>query len=293
MKRLVALLMIVCSVLTSVPLEAFAEETTEVSDTTFSLGEIGGYLATNVKTVENLYADRKFTARYGFGFAAENGNNLIDKLKGANSTVVGDNNVKNGPDRMIINRNGSITWIQDKYYSSASKSVSAAFDDVSGVYRYIDGSGRPMMLEVPSDQYEAAVRLMSDKIKKGYVPGVTDPNEAESLVKKGNLTYKQAVNLAKAGTFESLKYDATKGTVGAVCATGIGFAIDYACCILNGLDPKVALKEAGLNGIKTGGVVFATYVISSQIARTGAANALVPTAEAISKALGDDVCRGI
>lgn len=54
-----------------------------------------------------------------------------------------------------------------------------------------------------------------------------------------------------------------------------------------------ALKNASLNELKTGGIVFATYVISSQLSRTGVANALVPTAEAIAKALGDDVCEAI
>ena len=66
---------------------------------------------------------------------------------------------------------------------------------------------------------------------------------------------------------------------------------------MNGLDAEDALKNAGLNGLKTGGVVFATYVISSQLAKTGLANslsnALIPTAEAITKTFGDDVCKAI
>ena len=73
--------------------------------------------------------------------------------------------------------------------------------------------------------------------------------------------------------------------------------IDYVCCIMNGLESENALKSAGLNGLKTGGVVFATYVISSQLAKTGMAqglsDALVPTAEAILKTFGDDVGKAI
>lgn len=295
MKRMIATILFLCIVLTSTPMEVLANEigTEENVDETHSIGEVGGYLSANIKTVEKLYADRKFTTKNGFGFAAERGNNLIDNIKGSDATVVGDNNAKNGADRMIVNRDGSITWIQDKYYSSASGSVNAAFDDVSGLYRYIDGNGNPMQLEVPSDQYDDAVKIMRDKIEKGLVPGITNSDEATSLVRKGHLTYKQAVNLAKAGTVESLTYDSVNGVVMATYATGITFAIDYACCILNGLEPEAALKDAGLNGIKSGGVVFATYVISSQIAKTGATNALVPTAEAIAKSLGDDVCRVI
>lgn len=296
--RIVSFVLCLVLSLGLLPAEALATEPTtltpdELVEQTNSLGELGGYLAGNALTTANLYAERKFSGRTGFGFAAERGNNLIDKLKGLDATVVGDNNAKNGPDRMIINRDGSITWIQDKYYSSARGSVDAAFDDASGLYRYIDADGKPMLLEVPSDQYDDAVKLMRSKIENGLVPGVTDPDEAANLIRKGNLSYKQAVNIAKAGTVESLIYDSATGAVTATCAAGISFVIDYTCCRLNGVAPEAALKNAGLNGLKTGGVVFATYVISSQLSKTGLTNALVPTAEAIAKALGKEVCEAI
>lgn len=290
-----------------IPIHSFAMEIVESSESetvdvgivteefekTNSLGEIEGYLAGNAITTANLFAEYKFSQPTGFGFAAERGNNLIDNLKGINASVVGDDNAANGPDRKIINRDGSITWIQDKYHSSASSSVDDAFDDVTKLYKYVDGDGIPMQLEVPSDQYDDAVELMRNKIENNLVPGVTDPDEATNLVRKGNLTYQQAKNIAKAGTVDSLKYDATNGTITAVSAVGISFVIDFTCCMLNGADVEDALKNAGLNGLKTGSVVFATYVISSQLAKTGLSNALVPTAEAIAKALGDDVCEAI
>ena len=275
------------------PLQGLAEEVSSTTTPTNSIGELNGYLSGNALAINQWYTDRKFNYEQGHGFAAERGNNLIDTLRGNHSTVVGDDNAAHGPDRMIINRDGSITWIQDKYYSSASGSVNAAFDDTTGLYRYIDSDGNPMKLEVPADQYDEAVRLMRKKIAKGQVPGVTDPDEAASLVKKGGLTYKQAVNLTKAGTVESLTYDAVHGTITAAYAAGISFAIDYTCGILNGVEPSDAVKNAGMNGLKTGSVVFATYVISSQLIKAGTANALVPTAEAIAKSLGKDVCEAI
>lgn len=76
---------------------------------TNSIGEIGGYLAGNAITTKYLFAEHKFNLPTGFGFAAERGNNLIDRLHGINASVVGDNNAANGPDRRIINRDGSIT----------------------------------------------------------------------------------------------------------------------------------------------------------------------------------------
>ena len=130
-----------------------------------------------------------------------------------------------------------------------------------------------MQLEVPADQYDKAVELMKKKIESGKVKGVTDGSEAENLVRKGNVTYAQAKNIAKAGTIDSLKYDAANGVITASCAVGISFALDYAVCKLNGYDTNTALKDSAINGLKTGSVVFASYVISAQITKTGAANA--------------------
>ena len=298
-RKIIAVLLCLCISLSAVPLQVFAAETTgktidAESKPTNSLGQIGGYLIGNSMTTSKLFAEHKFSGPTGFGFAAERANNLIDQFKGLNSSVVGDDNLANGPDRKIINRDGSIIWIQDKYGSMASNSVNMAFD-ADGMYRYIDGKGNAMQLEVPADQYDEAVKLMRKKIENGQLKnaGITDPDEAINIVRKGHLTFKQAVNVAKAGTIDSLLYDSVNGVITASCAAGISFALDYACCRLNGIDPEGALKNAGLNGLKTGGVVFATYVISSQLAKTGLSNALIPTSEAIAKSLGKEVCDAI
>lgn len=305
MKKIISLLLCISTLFSIVPVKPVAAEDNNATENenpiteidcfeqTNTIGEIGGYLSGNAITASHLFAERTFNYAGGTGFAAERGNNLIDIFKGQNASVVGDDNAANGPDRKIINRDGSITWIQDKYFPTASGSVNDAFDETTGLYRYMDGNDVPMKLEVPANQYDDAVKLMQDKIKNGKVPGISDPDEAANLVRKGNLTYKQAKNIAKAGTVDSLKYDAANGVITAGCAAGISFVIDFTCCMLNGAEVKDALKNAGLNGLKTGGVVFATYVISSQLAKTGATKAFIPTAEAIAKALGDEVCEAI
>ena len=53
----------------------------------------------------------------------------------------------------------------------------------TGLYRYIDGDGNPMQLEVPADQHTKAIESMRTKIKEGRVPGVTDPDDAENLIR--------------------------------------------------------------------------------------------------------------
>lgn len=99
----------------------------------------------------------KFQAAQGHGFAAEQANNLYDILTGKDAKIVGGDNAKDGPDRMV---NG--VSIQTKYCHDAASSVQAAFEN--GQYRYVNADGSPMQLEVPADQYEKAVELMASAL---------------------------------------------------------------------------------------------------------------------------------
>ncbi len=204
----------------------------------------------------------RFNARQGAGYAAEQGNNLIDTLHGRKVDPIGDNLAKNGADRSV---NGQL--IQTKYYQTAQQSVNSAFGK-DGQYKYLD-NGKPMQLEVPSDQYEKAVDIMRKKIAEGKVPGTTDPNDAEKLVRKGNITYRQSVQLAKAGTIESLTFDAVHGAVIAANTFGIATTITFAKALWDGEEPHKAMDMAMYNGFKMGGVAFGTSVLSAQLTRTG------------------------
>ncbi|HCQ7632095.1 TPA: hypothetical protein ACG5UY_005142, partial [Escherichia coli] len=120
-----------------------------------------------------------------------------DRVRLKNARILGDNNARNGADRLV-----SGTEIQTKYCSTAARSVGAAFDGQNGQYRYMGNNG-PMQLEVPRDQYAGAVETMRNKIREGKVPGVTDPAEASRLIRRGHLTYTQARNITRFGTIES------------------------------------------------------------------------------------------
>ena len=70
----------------------------------YTIGEVGGYLAGNMGTVNVLYSQRRFTQPYnGHAFAAERANNFMDNLTNLNTKarVVGEDNLKNGPDRIL------------------------------------------------------------------------------------------------------------------------------------------------------------------------------------------------
>ena len=57
--------------------------------------------------------------------------------------------------------------------------------------------GKPMQIEVPSDKkYDAAVKAMEEKIRKGQVKGVDNPEEAK-YSEKGHFMNRQKKILPK------------------------------------------------------------------------------------------------
>lgn len=222
--------------------------------------------STSAQLESAAHSDRltRFNARQGAGYAAEQANHLIDKLYGRDATILGDDNKLNGADRLVDGK-----LIQTKYWNTAQKSVGDAFSKSDGLYKYRDANGNPMQIEVPSEQYKKAVEIMRKKIAEGKVPGTTDPNDAEKLVRKGNVTYRQSVQIAKAGTIESLTFDAVHGVVIAANTFGIATTITFAKALWDGEKPHKAMDMAMYNGFKMGGIAFGTSVLSTQLTRTG------------------------
>lgn len=112
-----------------------------------------------ISEVENLnFESVAFNAAYGqdqtktgHGIYAEEVGAILDKLNGEKSTVVGRDNAKNGPDKLVDGNP-----VQCKFCKSAGSSVGACFkknpDTGKMEYRYFDiKSGNPMQVEVPAD----------------------------------------------------------------------------------------------------------------------------------------------
>lgn len=224
----------------------------------------------------------KFQAAQGHGFAAEQANNLYDILTGKDAKIVGGDNAKDGPDRMVNGVN-----IQTKYCHDAASSVQAAFEN--GQYRYVNADGSPMQLEVPADQYEKAVELMAKRIERGEVPGVTDPEQAKEIVRKGKFTYQQAVNITKFGTIESIAFDAVNGAIICTSAFGITAALTFAQHCWQGDPMDVAVEEAAYSGLQVGGAAFANSVITAQLMRTDLPKLLQGPTDVIVDLLGPKV----
>ena len=75
--------------------------------------------------VPKNYADNvKFGGERGHGFAAEKANHLKDVWTGKDAKLIGDDNAKNGADRLVDGVN-----IQTKYCSTGSKCISECFEN--------------------------------------------------------------------------------------------------------------------------------------------------------------------
>lgn len=252
------------------------------SSTIKAIREVPGVVYGNISSASTNYDMDKFVTPKGHGFAAEYGNTLCDKLQGKSADIVGFDNAKHGADRLVDG-----IQIQSKYCNSGSKCIQECFDKGQMKYTILEnGVKKPMEIEVPSDMYDDAVRAMENRIKNGEVPNTTNPEEAKIIVRKGHFTYKQAVNITKAGTIESITYDAVNGAITSIYPFGISTAMTFAVSVWNGDDIDIALEKATFTGLKVGGVAFMTSVLSSQLSRTALNSALVGTTDGIVSIIG-------
>lgn len=258
----------------------------ELSNALIDGAVIGELEALNLEAAVFNAAYGEDQSPVGHGIYAEEAGAILDKLSGEKATVVGRDNAKNGPDKIV---NGSP--VQCKFCKNAGSSIGACFKKNPNTgqteYRYFDiNSGKPMKVEVPADQYEKAVEAMRRRISSGQVPGITDPDMAADLVRKSKLTYAQAKNLAKAGTFESLTFDAATGVINCSFAAGISSLASFGITFWRTNDPKKARDAAIDTAINVFGPALAANILTNQIARTGLNKALIPISNKIVEQLG-------
>ena len=251
-----------------------------VGDESTDIGQSMGASAGNTSATRYIVEDvDRFVTPRGHGFAAEKMNDLYDKAHGHDAKVVGGDNAKNGADRIVDG-----IEIQTKYCKTGSKCVGECFEN--GKFRYINSDGKPMQVEVPSDKYDDAVRAMEERIKRGEVPGVTDPSEAKNIIRKGNFTYEQARNVARFGTVESITFDAVQGSIVAAYSFGISTAMNFAVSVWNGKPFDEAIKDSAAAGLKVGGTAFVTTVLASQMQRTALNSLLRGTTDQVVRVMG-------
>lgn len=237
-----------------------------------------GILGASMYNAANVYSDNvRMLGTRGHGIAAERANDLIDRVVGKDAFLVGDDNLKNGADRLV---NGEA--IQTKYCSTGAKAISECFED--GKFRYVL-DGKPMQIEVPKDKYEQAVQSLRDRIQRGDLNdlGITDPKQAEKIIRKGNISYKTAQRIAKAGAIEGITYDAAKGMVTGLQTFGVSATLSFATAIWRGEDADDALKLALSDGTAIFGRHVMQHVVTQQVGRTAIEKSLRPATDYVVK----------
>lgn len=203
----------------------------------------------------------------GHGFAAEDANNIADMLSGHEVEMPGRNNSLNGADRMVDGK-----LIQTKYCRNAHDSVAAAFNSDTGLYRY-----EGQVIEVPKEQYVEAIEQMRKKIIDGKVPGYTNPNDASKLIKRGSVTYRQAKNIAKSMTFDSLKFDAQTQAISTASSFGISFVITAGLGLMkchSSEDRLSVIQNALIQGFNNGTITMSSGILNMQFLRTNAGRSM-------------------
>ena len=243
------------------------------------VAEVAGRAVAVNESAKHVADHVVLNAEQGHGYAAEKANHLVDTLLGRNSEIVGGDLAKHGPDKLVDG-----VYIQTKYCKTGSSCVAQCFED--GTLKYVNADGTPMVIEVPSDKYDAAVQAMESRIEKGQVPGVTDPARAKDIVRRGHFTYEQARNIARFGTIEGLTYDAVNGVRVAGFAGGVSALLHFGVSVWRGEDIDVAMKGAVRAGLSVGGTAWVSSIIAAQLGRTSLEQGLRGATDWVVRQLG-------
>lgn len=187
--------------------------------------------------------------RSGHGEAAEYANNVFDKLKFKSVESVGtgfSNQDLRGQGVNAVDRISNGVKIQSKYCKTPETTIKS----------FLNGNyPSDVALEVPKDQYQQ----VKETLKKTH---------SEIKVVKGNVTYKYAENVCKAGTIPSLTTDALAGVQAAIPGASISFIMVFAEATWNGMSFKEASKVSGKAAAKTLAIGTAVYAGGQQFSKT-------------------------
>jgi len=275
---------------------AYSHDQSVRNATNFRAGAVDLNQTLSDELIINQVADR-FGKGQGHGHAGEQAGHVNDALKFRKAERLGGTHEKGGADRVV---NGQL--IQTKYYTTARGSVEG--------YMAKGYASRGMILECPKDQYNQAVKIISQKIKQGKIPGETNPNNAAKYVKRGALTYEQSVVATKSifdrhstikvrengkvvkdsngidqvreVTFgEKLKYsvgtDVKTGAVAALPVATVTAVWTFTVAMWSGAEVKDALKMSMLGFLKPMVFGIGIYTFSSQYVGSKMGEALATT----------------
>ena len=239
-----------------------------------------------IKDIGNIYEKNViFQANQGHGYAAEQVNYLYDKI--TLKQPVGDfentssRNAKNGFDRHNV-KTGE--YIQTKYYENSTQLVRELFKN--GTPRYVNEDGTLTTIEVAPEKINEILTQITKRYGKGEIQTDYTLEEILETVKPGKFSLPQVKNIAKAGTIESISFDAVNGTISSFSNSGITGVITLSINLWNGNDLEESLKDATNASIDAFGIGMVTNIVVAQVGRTSIEKALRPVSNKIVNVLG-------
>ena len=213
------------------------------------------------QSTSEYYSIEKFTCINPHGYMAERVCTRRYNFWGISCQDIGFNNKTRGPDLLV----GSVQ-VQVKYCNSAQATLSAFVKN--GAWEYMDGT-KFMEIEVPSDQFTEIKYRLRKLIQEGKILGLSDPNMADHLIRKGPCSYEKVVRLCQFGSIEGLTYDAKTGLATAALTATMSFCLNVSHCLYDKRDRDDLIQEAALTALRDGAIAGGAHIVATQIARTG------------------------
>lgn len=138
-------------------------------------------------------------------------------------------------------------YVRSVFYRDARATASEVLTTAEELNR--DGK---LLLEIPRDQYEQAVRLVNlDRVSEGAEVGDSG-SERICRIRQGTVTYSQALRVAQGGRISGVAVEAGTEVVHAECPCGISFAIDFARARWAGADEGTSVVLALSTNLNAG-----------------------------------------
>lgn len=152
------------------------------------------------------------------------------------------------------------TYFEIPFYSHYCANVLDTFNSLFNEGKFLYDPSNTFYIEVPLEQYLEVVELMREAIQEGKIPGIDEPEAAESLIRQGLITFNQAKHIAARDHISILKYDPIDCKIIMKVPMSLSYLIIYATHFWDGRGFDASLKQGILSMMIVGGQAFFEHV---------------------------------
>ncbi len=164
--------------------------------------------------------------------------------------------------------------IRTVYFATAEATVNAGFAPRKLAFR-----NASMLLEVPADQYEVAVRLVAGTVNRLGAESPAPTLEGTPCLRRGTVSYKQALRVARAGRIDGVGIDPETSAILCDFPYGLSFALEYAHARWSGGTERAAVARALVASLKAGPSSAVHGLLAARLGLAGRGSAKAATAE--------------